>query len=125
MSSASNIYKNNVLFAIKQSGFKLFEAQNKLEHVKQETLSYLLHLQKQKKLLCDWADKFLESKSKFIEDLEYLKKEKQKRVAEQTEIQSLLALLDNSSFSDSLSVVSDLFINALLMYNGAFVNNET
>ncbi|EFW16411.1 conserved hypothetical protein [Coccidioides posadasii str. Silveira] len=161
MSSASNIHKNNLLFAIKQSRFimlspcsqcfsldktylqsshssqcskyvhaghhcihnngsstanwqKLFEAQDKLEYVKQETLSYLLHLQKQKKLLHNQTGKFLESESKSMEDLKHLKKKKQKRVAEQAEIQNLLASLNNFSFSGSLPVVSNSFINALL-----------
>ncbi|KMU75146.1 hypothetical protein CISG_10351, partial [Coccidioides immitis RMSCC 3703] len=100
---------------------KLFEAQDKLEHAEQETLSHLLHLQKQKKLLCDWAGRFLESELKSVEDLECLEKKEQKRVAEQTGVQNLLALLNNFPSSGSLLIVSDLFVNALL--SESIINN--
>ncbi|KAI1941428.1 hypothetical protein LOZ66_001945 [Ophidiomyces ophidiicola] len=67
---------------------------------------------------CDFleshASKFLESEVKMIEELEHLKEEKKKRVAEQAEIQNLFASLNDFPPTSPLPDFSDSFINSVL-----------
>ncbi|KAI1960190.1 hypothetical protein LOZ58_003909 [Ophidiomyces ophidiicola] len=67
--------------------------------------------EQQRDFLESRAGKFLESEVKMIEELERLKEEEKKRVAEQTEIQNLFASLDDFSPASSLS---NSFINSVL-----------
>ncbi|KAI1910875.1 hypothetical protein LOZ65_006298, partial [Ophidiomyces ophidiicola] len=75
------------------------------------------HLKQQHNFLESHASKFLESEVKIIEKLKHLEEEKKKRVAEQTEIQNLFALLNNFSSISPLSDFSDSFINSVLHEN--------
>ncbi|OAX76856.1 hypothetical protein ACJ72_08851, partial [Emergomyces africanus] len=51
----------------------------KLKEEKVQTLQKLLHLQKQKKFLRKYADKFLESDTKSLKKLKKLKEKKEKQ----------------------------------------------
>ncbi|KAI1907314.1 hypothetical protein LOZ65_006784, partial [Ophidiomyces ophidiicola] len=72
-------------------------------------------LQKQKKLLQKRAQKFLSKNIQTVEKLEHLEEEEKQRVAEQASIDSLLATLNNSPFSDSTPDLSSSFLNAILV----------
>ncbi|KAI1905748.1 hypothetical protein LOZ65_006937, partial [Ophidiomyces ophidiicola] len=93
---------------------KLELEETKVFEAVQAASAKLLHLQKQKRFLHDWAGKFLESGLRSLEELERLEEEEKKRVVEQAEVQSLFASLNDFPPSKSLPDFSNSFINSVL-----------
>ncbi|KAI1912495.1 hypothetical protein LOZ65_005984 [Ophidiomyces ophidiicola] len=75
-------------------------------------------LQKQKKLLQKRAWEFLSKDIQTVEELEQLEEEEKQRVAEQANIDNLLATLNNPPSSESVPDLSSSFLNAILVDSG-------
>ncbi|KAI1932957.1 hypothetical protein LOZ66_006697 [Ophidiomyces ophidiicola] len=82
-------------------------------------------LQKQKKLLQKCAWEFLSKDIQTVKELEWLEEEEKQRVAEQASIDNLLATLNNSPSSESVSDLFSLFLNAVLVDSGGHTHQPS